>query len=138
MFGSHRSPVSAYADVGIETSVHTADPHQLIVLLFNGARAALGVARHAMEQNKVDTRGIAISKAINIISNGLKVSLNKDQEGDLVTKLDALYDYMTRRLLYANLHSDLEALEEVDNLLGEIQGAWVEIADQARAMAENP
>lgn len=132
MFGTSRSPVAAYAQVGIETAVQTADPHQLIVLLFDGARSALALGRHAIEHNKVDARGTAISKAIDIINNGLQVSLDLEQGGDLAVKLHALYDYMTRRLLYANLHNSLAALNEVDDLLAEIQGAWIEIADQVR------
>jgi flagellar protein FliS len=48
---------------------------------------------------------------------------------------------MARRLLYANLHNDKAALDEVKNLLGEIHGAWVDIGKQGGATgaaAENP
>jgi flagellar protein FliS len=38
---------------------------------------------------------------------------------------------MSRRLLHANLHNDLAALDEVLNLLGEIHSAWVDIGKQA-------
>lgn len=132
MFGTPRSPAAAYAKLGVETAVQTADPHQLIVLLFEGARAAIAMARLAMDQDKVDMRGTSISKAIDIISNGLQVSLDLQTGGDLAAKLNALYSYMARRLLHANANNDRQALEEVDGLLGEIHGAWVEIADKVR------
>jgi len=132
MFGNSRSPVAAYAQVGVETSVQAANPHQLIVLLFEGARAAIAMARLGMEQNKVDVRGTSISKAVDIITNGLQVSLDLDSGGELAVKLNALYDYMTRRLVHANIRNDRLALDEVDNLLGEIHSAWLEIADKVR------
>lgn len=132
MFGQTRSPVAAYAQVGVETAVQTASPHELIALLFEAGRSAIRMARLAMEQGQVDVRGTTISKAIDIISNGLQVSLDLDNGGDLASKLSALYSYMTRRLVYANIHDDRQALDEVDNLLGEIQEAWIEIGHKVQ------
>lgn len=133
MFGIPRSPAAAYASLGVETSVQTADPHQLIVLLFEGARSAIAMARLAMEQNQVEIRGTSISKAIDIVTNGLQVSLDLQNGGDLAAKLHALYSYMARRLIHANANNDRLALEEVDSLLGEIHSAWIEIADKVRS-----
>lgn len=129
MFGQFRSAAATYAQVGVETSVQTATPHQLIALLFEGARSALSLARIAMDENNVEARGSAVSKAINIIANGLQASLDMGQ-GDLSEKLNALYDYMVRRLTHANIRNDRQALEEVDGLLKEIQEAWVGIATE--------
>lgn len=128
MFGAPKSPLSAYSQIGIQTDVQTANPHQLIVLLFDGALSAINVAKSAMEQKTIETKGTSISKAIDIIRNGLQVSVSSGDGGDLAEKLIALYEYMTRRLLHANLHNDTGALEEVSSLLGELRGAWVEIA----------
>lgn len=135
MFGSPRNPVAAYASVGIETSVPTADPHKLILLLFEGARAAISAAKLQMAQGAIAEKGSAISKAIDIITNGLKASLDIDAGGDLALKLDALYDYMAQRLLWANLKNDAAALDEVLQLLGELHGAWIEIAPSAEQAA---
>ncbi len=128
MFGSPRSPAAAYASVSMETSVATADPHKLILLLFEGAKAAILSARMNMELGNTAEKGRLISNAIDIITNGLKASLDFEKGGDLSLKLAALYDYMTQRLLWGNLKNDPAALDEVMHLLGEIHGAWVEIA----------
>ena len=53
--------------------------------------------------------------------------------GELAERLAALYDYMARRLLHANLNNDSAALDEVLNLLSEIHGAWVSIGDEVAA-----
>ncbi len=128
MFGSPRNPTAAYASVGVETSVATADPHKLILLLFEGAKAAILSAKMNMELGNIAEKGRLISNAIDIITNGLKASLDFEKGGDLSIKLAALYDYMAQRLLWANMKNDPAALDEVMRLLGEIRGAWAEIA----------
>ena len=84
-----------------------------------------------MEDKRTAAKGEAISKAIDIIGNGLKVSLDLEQGGEIAARLDALYDYLVLRLLHANLDNDLPALEEVAALLEEIHGAWREISPSA-------
>ena len=128
MFGAPRNPVSAYASVGLETSVAAADPHQLIVLLLEGAKLSILAAKGHMAQGNIAEKGSAISKAIDIITNGLKASLDQEAGGDIAVKLDALYEYMTQRLLWANIKNDPAALDEVSLLLGEILEAWRQIA----------
>ena len=128
MFGQAHGGISAYKKVGVDAAIEVADPHKLILLLFTGAQAAIGQARAALHMNQTPEKGAAISKAIDIISNGLKVSLDHQQGGDIAARLDALYDYMVLRLLQANLKNDPKALEEVSGLLEEIHSAWREIA----------
>jgi flagellar protein FliS len=127
MFGSSRNPVTAYAQVGVDSAVQSADPHRLIILLFEGAESAIAIALAAIEQNNLQAKSQAIGKAIDIINDGLNASLNKEAGGDIAAKLSALYDYMCARLLYANLKNDVAALNEVNALLNEIHGAWSEI-----------
>lgn len=137
MFGMSHNPAAAYRQVSTETAVATADPHRLIVLLFEGAQTAMVMARAHMEQKHVAEKGVAISKAIDIITNGLLASLDTQQGGELAERLAALYKYINQRLLWANLKNDLAALDEAKNLLGELQSAWVMIAPSAQPSAED-
>ncbi|MBK8523026.1 MAG: flagellar export chaperone FliS [Betaproteobacteria bacterium] len=130
MFGSQLNPLKAYQAVGLDAAVATASPYKLILMLFEGAKQALVIAKAGMEEKDIPKKGMAISKAIDIILNGLRVSLNMEEGGDLSQDLYALYDYMARRLLHANLHNDLAAIDEVSHLLGEIHSAWIEIGSQ--------
>jgi flagellar protein FliS len=130
MFANARNALSAYRKVGVDAAIEVADPHRLILLLFAGAQAAIGNARAAMQQQQIAAKGEAISKAIDIIGNGLKLSLDLEKGGEIAQRLDALYDYLIVRLLRANLDNDLPALEEVAGLLEEIHGAWREIAPE--------
>jgi flagellar protein FliS len=132
MFGKPGSPARAYADLGRESDVSTASPHRLIVLLLEGAETAINVAKAHAEQGNIAERGINISKAIEIITNGLRVSLDIEHGGELAVRLAALYDYMVSRLLWANLKNDTSAMKEVLTLLGEIHSAWSQIDPDKR------
>ena len=91
------------------------------------------MARLHLAQNDVAQRGKHISQAIDIIGNGLKVSLDMDSGGKLAEQLAALYDYMCRRLIAANIANDAVALDEVARLLEEIHSAWREIGPHNNA-----
>lgn len=129
------SPSAAYAKVGIETGVIAADPHKLILMLFDGALLQVRTAGIAIGNQDIPGKGTAISKAIEIIINGLKVSLDMNAGGELAQRLAALYDYMSERLLYANLHNSQPALDEVAGLLATLREAWAEIRSQVQPSA---
>lgn len=142
MFGSTRSGANVYAKVGLETGVSSASPHSLIVMLFDGALIAVATALQNMKAGNIAAKGQAISKAITIIDSGLRASLNKEVGGDIANNLDALYEYMSNRLLLANLKNQPEMLEEVLGLIRELKGAWEAIggttAPQMQAETEVP
>ena len=134
---------SSYAQIGLQSAAMSASPHQLITMLFEGAKTAIAMARHHMANKEIAAKGKAISKAINIVDNGLKASLDtetSDKAGlELVGNLSALYDYIAQRLLYANLRNDPALLDEADRLLDNISSAWREIDTQkAQPMPQVP
>lgn len=131
MFGSMKKGASAYASVGIETGVMSASPHQLILMLFEGAETTLRSALQQMQAGDVPGKGRAISRGIDIIQNGLRASLDAKAGGEIAANLNSLYVYMIERLLQANLHNDQERIHEVLRLLGELHGAWKAIAPVA-------
>ncbi len=119
--------VNEYVSVGLASSVTAADPHKLISLLYQGALLAISSARKQILHKETAAKGASISKAIFIIDEGLKASLDKNSGGELAQNLAALYDYMNQRLLTANLKNDTAVLDEVSRLLTELKGAWESI-----------
>ncbi len=129
----YRSPahgISRYAQVGIHTGVEGASPHRLILMLLDGALGRIAAARGAMERKDIPEKCRLIGKAMDIVM-GLQGSLDKERGGELAERLDALYEYMLKRLLEANLRNQSDILDEVSNLLGEIKEGWTQIADVA-------
>jgi flagellar secretion chaperone FliS len=129
MFGSSpKNAANAYSKIGMETGVFAADPHKLIVMLFDGAVKAICNASIYMRDGKIPDKGRSITHAISIIESGLRASLNKEVGGELARNLDALYGYMARQLLLANIHNDQKILDEVKKQLLELKDAWEQIA----------
>ena len=117
MFGTMQRGVGAYAKVGLETGVAAASPHKLIVMLYDGAMVSILSGITNMKAGNIAAKGAAISKAINIIDNGLRAALDKKAGGEIADNLDALYEYISTRLLKANLNNDPAMLEEAHALL---------------------
>lgn len=128
--------INAYTNIGLETSVTTADPHKLILLLYQGALLAISSAKNQMLRNEIAAKGKYISQAIMIIEEGLKASLDKNAGGELAQNLSDLYEYMSQRLLIANLKNDVSALDEVSRLLSDLKGAWEEIRPVVMSSAQ--
>lgn len=124
---------NAYARVGVESGVMSADPHRLIVLLFEGAQTAIRAARIHMQNGNIGEKGKAISKALDIINNGLAAALDQEKGGDIAERLASLYDYIARLLLAANLRNDEESLNQAEQLLENIASAWRDIGQQQSA-----
>ncbi|NWO56786.1 flagella export chaperone FliS [Chromohalobacter salexigens] len=120
----------AYARVGVESGVMSASPHRLIVMLFDGAQAAIRAAKLHMEDGNIAAKGQSISKAMDIVNNGLAAALDREQGGELAERLESLYDYVVRLLMKANRHNDQAALDEAARLLDDIGSAWREIGPQ--------
>jgi flagellar secretion chaperone FliS len=118
---------NAYANVDLETSIESANPHRLILMLFEAALLSVAKAKNYMVAENIASKGFAISKAIQIIEEGLNASVDENAGGQLAVQLKSLYAYMSQRLLFASLRNDTKALDEVSKLLGEIKEAWAAI-----------
>ncbi|NHA13374.1 flagellar export chaperone FliS [Thioalkalivibrio sp. XN279] len=130
-----RSAMKEYEQVGARAQVEGAAPERLVQLMLEGALDRISTARGAMENGQVALKGERIGKAIGIVE-GLRAVLDHDRGGDLAGNLDALYDYMSRRLAEANMRNDPRILDEVSGLLREIKAAWDRIVADAVAGAE--
>jgi len=136
MFGTTQSGANTYAKIGVETGVLAANPHKLITMLFDGALVAIALSQKYMKEGDIKNKGESITKAILIIESGLRASLNKNVGGEIALNLDALYDYMSRRLFSANVENSQEFLSEVHALLSDLRGAWEAIGPEVAAMSQ--
>ncbi len=134
MFASHRPAAAAYRKLDLETAVAQADPHALVAMLYDGALSAIAQARSAGDGTDPALRGAATTRALRILEEGLKASLDP-RGGEITSNLRILYDHMILRLLSANAHADDAAYAEVAAMLQQLREAWHDIAPQARRVA---
>lgn len=123
-----------YQQMNLKHEIEEATPHRLIQLMMERVLAKIALAGSHMARNEVSEKGDHIGGAISIIS-GLQASLNYKADEQLSANFDALYDYMTRRLLEAHLNNDPDILDEVAGLMRELKSAWDAVGETAEAEA---
>jgi flagellar secretion chaperone FliS len=130
MYAPHVRGANAYR----QTSVQSSSPLELVVLLYDGALRHVVAASEAIQRNDMVARRDAVSKALAIITE-LQSTLNLEAGGEIATQLDALYTYITGRLVDSTARKDTAALPEVEKLLRSLREAWSQIASGEPAVA---
>lgn len=128
-----RQFAAAYRQIGQETAVSGATPHQLVAMLFDAIMEALAQARGAMRAGEVQAKCRAIGHAVRMVEEGLRCGLDLKGGGDLARDLNDLYGYLAMRLTLANVRNDETGLDEVQSLIQPLREAWQSIAPQAGA-----
>jgi len=124
----NRSMSGLYRQVGVETSISGASPHQLVKLLLDGFFDALAEGRGGMRNKDLGAKAQALSRAVRIVDEGLKASLDLTAGGEIAQNLHSLYSYVSLRLTQANLRNDEAILDECQQLMEPIREAWINIA----------
>lgn len=112
-----QNPYQAYKS----NSVNTASPGELTLMLYNGCLKFIKAAKKAMENKQIEAKNENLLKAQNIISE-LMVTLN--MELPVSKNMMAMYDYINRRLIEANIKNEPAILDEAAELVAEFRDTW--------------
>jgi len=118
----YRNGAKAYK----QTNVTTADPKRLVLMCYEGAISNMKIAKEKYASKEYEAKGKAIQKVQDILE-ALMQSLDFEKGGTIAVNLDALYNYMSRRLLECDIDKNEKAMDEVIYLLEELYSAWKEI-----------
>ena len=113
-----------------DSSVLTAPPERLVVMLYDGAHRFLFQAAHAMRSGDLSLMNNRMQRAEAILSE-LRGTLNHEQGGEIAGRLESIYDFCQRHLLEARLKRDAERIEQVMKLLAELRDAWEQVASRS-------
>jgi flagellar secretion chaperone FliS len=116
----------------LETRVLSADPIELVNILYEYATLGVQDARSSLSQGDIAARAKAIAKVIAILGE-LESSLDHKLGGEIARHLARLYRYMREKLTLANLKQADEPLAEVEALLKTLGEAWQAIGQDAKA-----
>jgi flagellar protein FliS len=128
---SQQAKLAAYRSVSAHGAVADADPHALVLTVIDAALTRLGAARACIERKETRRMASLLHSSVILIAE-LRGSLDLQKGGNLAQNLSDLYEYMTRRIMLANLNSDPAPVAEVVGLLSEIRSAWMAIGPQVK------
>jgi flagellar secretion chaperone FliS len=117
-----------------QTQAQTADGGELVVMLYRGAVRFVTSAIQAIENRDVEEAHNNLLRAQAIICE-LVETLDLERGGEIAHRLIAIYEYLNRRLVEANLRKDAAPAREVQNFLRDLLPAWEEAARQSKAAA---
>jgi flagellar protein FliS len=117
-------------DAYLEGRVLSADPLELVRLLYQAALGAVAEARRFLADGKIAERSREISRATATLIE-LTAALDRQRGGEIGSRLAALYEYMVHRLLDANMTQSDEPLAEVSSLLATLAEGWAGIRQPA-------
>lgn len=107
----------------LRTQIMTASPEQLRLMLYDGAIKFAGQARAAMADNRLEESYEGLMRAQKIVLE-LSTSLKRDTEPELTEKMSALYTFIYRKLVEANIERNTAALDEAIKLLQFERDTW--------------
>ena len=118
--------LSQYGKIKDDTQTMYASPHQLMLMLFDGAIEAMSFTIGAIQTENYELRSKQNTRSITII-NGMRECLDMKAGGELADNLYSLYQYMAQELFRANFKNDTETIKNVQTMLIDVRGSWEKI-----------
>ena len=121
-----RQNLKAYKKVNIESSILSADPHQVIVMMYDGLLESIAQAKGAIERKDLDNKSRLMTKAVNILT-ALQNALDKDSQPEISNNFDVLYTHCINILNDVNVSLETKGLDDVHSFIKPLRDAWKEI-----------
>jgi flagellar protein FliS len=118
--------LAQYGKMKNDTQTMYASPHQLVLMLFDGAIEAMSMTIGAIQHKNIELRGKQSTRAITIV-NGLRDCLDMEAGSELADNLYSLYLYMAQELFRAGFKNDAETIQNIQEMLKDIRGSWEKI-----------
>ena len=114
-----------------KSSVSSASPLQLVVMLYDGALRFMEAGKHAMLKGDVYAQNDNLTKAERIVSELLS-TLDMEKGGEVSQNLFSLYTYVYDTLVEANIEDKPEKVDESVAIMSKLRESWVELERQTR------
>lgn len=116
------------------SSINTATPGELTLMLYNGAIKFCNQAIVSMETKDLESAHKYIIRVQDIIEEFI---ITLDRKYPISESLELMYDYIDRRLKEANADKNVEILNEVLGYLRELRDTWKEAMKLSKTQKNN-
>ena len=113
------------------TSITTATPEQVLLMLYEAAIKSSKLAKIAIEKKNLADKGKHIGKVHDIVME-LRNTLDHTKGPEIAAQLDALYDFIIAQLFKANLNNDVAAIESITKVMTTLYEGWVAAVDEIK------
>ena len=127
------NPYQKYKNMQVET----ASQEKLLIMLYNGAIKFTKQAKTGITKEDYELVNNSLGRVQAIITE-LRTTLDEENGGEIAQNLDALYEYMNRRLITANVEKDIEPITEVLDMLQELKDTWQQAIKKAKSNNQSP
>ena len=110
-------------------AILTATPAELTLMLYEGAIKFCNLGKMAIEKGDIPKAHNNIKRAQDIITE-FRITL--DHKYPVWEDFERVYDYIYRKLVEANMHKDIEALDEALKYIREMRDTWKQVMKLAR------
>ncbi|MCR2806728.1 flagellar export chaperone FliS [Paenibacillus soyae] len=107
----------------LETTMQTATPAQLLIMLYDGAIRFCKQAIEAIKARNYMDANVNLVKVQQIINEFI---ITIDRSLPISANLLSLYDYFNTRLIEANIKKKAEPAEEVLSYLVDLKETWIQ------------
>jgi flagellar protein FliS len=126
-----RQNLKAYKKVDIESTIMSSEPHQIILMMFDGALQSLAISKGAIERKDYELKSQMVSKFINIVS-ALRSSLDFDSEPVVSKRFDDLYIYCIDVINDLSISMDANGIDGIIELIKPLRNAWSEMPEASK------
>ncbi|SEK49689.1 flagellar protein FliS [Colwellia chukchiensis] len=126
-----RQNLKAYKQVDVNSSLLESNPHQIILMMFDGMLQGIAVAKGAIERKDYELKAKSISKAINILQ-ALRQSLDFESQPEISNNFDVMYSYCIDKLTDISVSLDVDGFAEVVDMLKPLRDAWFAMPESGK------
>jgi flagellar secretion chaperone FliS len=122
----------------LRTQIMTAPPEKLQLMLYEGAIRFAGQAKEKMTEGNFEGSCELLIRAEDIVME-LICGLRHDLNPELCARMGAVYSFIYRKLVDANVQRDTAAIDDAVRVLTIQRDIWLELLDKlARERAAEP
>lgn len=117
------------SDVYLQTAIMTAPPEKLQLMLYDGAMKFARQAREKILEKNYEASCDLLVRAQNVVLE-LICGLRPEFNPTLCARMGSLYHFVFTRLVEANMHRDVKAVDDALEILTMQRDIWLELLDR--------